>query len=85
MDSATIARKLEDLYPHQPLHLDMALHQQAEAIMRQIMFPLFPILMPRIRDTLITEHALNYWTQTRESLFGCPIDGLVQKGGGEEN
>ena len=82
MDSAIIAAKLESLHPEPSLHLDADLHNEAQAVMYRVFGPLFPTLMPSIRDKLITPHALAYWTRTRESLFGMSIDEFARVKGG---
>ena len=82
MDSVNIVAQLESQYPESSLHLDTGLHQQAQAIVFQAALPLFSEFMPRIRDRLITEHSLPYWTKSRESLFGMSIDEFTRTKGG---
>ena len=84
MDSVNIITHLEARYPEPSLHLDTGLHQQAQAIVFQAALPLFPNLMPCVRDHLITEHSLPYWTKSRESLFGMSIDEFATTKGGSK-
>ena len=83
MDSAVIADQLESLHPEPTLNLDTGLHQEAQNVLYSIGRPLFPVLMPRIRDDVITDHALPYWRDTREKLFGMSIDEFAHAHGGE--
>ena len=84
MDSTAIATSLEAAHPEPALHLETGLHDRAQEIVRHVAGPLFPDLMPRIRDDVITEHALPYWLETRESLFGMSIDEFALRNGGEQ-
>ena len=84
IDSLAIAAKLEELRPEPSVHLDLGLHTEAKAIMMNVSLPLFPVLMPFIRDRLVTKHALPYWIRTREALFGTSVDVLAREKGGEK-
>ena len=84
IDSANIAARLEELYAEPPLHLDLGLHIEAKKVMFRIWLPIFPVLMPLIRDRMITAHALPYWIKTREALFGMTVDEFAHEKGGQK-
>lgn len=84
MNSVAIAAKLEELYPEPSHHLDLDLHEKAQAILPRIARPLLPELMPKIRDELVTNHGMDHWAGAREKLFGMSIDELCQTRGGDQ-
>ena len=84
MDSATIAARVEDIYPEPSLHLELHLHEKVQAILPKIARPLLPELMPKIRDNLVTEHGTKHWVGARENLFGMSIDEFCRTRGGEQ-
>ena len=82
MGSGIIASRLSTMFPDPPLSLD--LEDEAHQAYQKALLPLFPNLMPKIRENWITEYALPYWTRTREALFGMTVDQFHELKGGEK-
>ncbi len=86
MDSRTIAKRLEQLYPEPPLNiaLDPYLAEIEDLADRtaQIVSPDF---IPKIAKRVLGERSLGYWHRTREEWFmGQKLDKVAAEKGGPQ-
>ncbi|KAI7329894.1 hypothetical protein KC315_g5931 [Hortaea werneckii] len=83
MDSQAIAEKLEILYPEPSFHLDTGLHDEAAAIIQELMWSLFPDLLHLLPKGILSERSAVYFAEDRKRRFGISLDDLAATKGGE--
>ncbi|KAI6913899.1 hypothetical protein D0869_11220 [Hortaea werneckii] len=83
MDSQAIAEKLEALYPEPSFHLDTGLHDEAAAIMQELMWSLFPDLLHLLPKGILSERSAVWFAEDRKRRFGISLDDLAAAKGGE--
>lgn len=85
MDSAKIAKRLEEKYPENPLDPENDLAQAASQFQRKIWGPLQPVLMPEVYRTILGEQSKPFfWDTRKKDLGGMTIYEFEKDYGGEK-
>lgn len=84
MDSARIAREIEETFPSPALPSDPDLNAEAEAVLRGVAQPLYAELTIPIRDNILTDHGRPHWIEAREKAFGMTLDDFHATYGGPQ-
>lgn len=85
MDSANIAKRLEEEYPERPLDPENDLAQAASQFQRKIWGPLQPVLMPEVYRTILGERSKPFfWDTRKKDLGGMTIYEFEKDYGGEK-
>ncbi|TFB02959.1 hypothetical protein CCMA1212_005315 [Trichoderma ghanense] len=84
MDSAKIASAIEQRYPSPPAHLSSPIVPQIENLTLETITPLFPILMHKISQVIITDKDYDYWVGQHTRALGMPLDEYERQAGGEK-
>ncbi|KAJ0350455.1 hypothetical protein COL154_013259 [Colletotrichum chrysophilum] len=85
MDSAKIAKRLEEEYPERPLDPKNDLAQAASQFQRKIWGPLQPVLMPEVYRTILGERSKPFfWDTRKKDLGGMTIYEFENDYGGEK-
>lgn len=75
MDSAKIARALEEAYPSAPsAHLDSPYHARVLEQVRAMMRLLPPVYIVNVVERILGEPSRPYWYRTRAEHVGMPLD-----------
>ncbi|KNG51284.1 glutathione s-transferase [Stemphylium lycopersici] len=74
MDSWPIAHSLEKQYPSPSLHLDDPIVVKIRDHMSVMMWPLVPLLMPRVPVVLLNKPSADYFFESRAKIFGKPLE-----------
>ncbi|KAJ3951209.1 hypothetical protein N0V92_012388 [Colletotrichum tropicale] len=85
MDSAKIAKRLEEEYPKSPLDPENDLAQAASQLQRKIWGSLQPVLMPEVYRTILGEGSKPFfWEIRKKDLGGMTIYEFEKDYGGEQ-
>lgn len=78
MDSLAIAKKIEEIQPNPPLHLDSKYVSQVQDAVLKVLANVAPIAMPRVTTMLLNPSSAEYFEETRAKRFGMPLYELAK-------
>jgi hypothetical protein len=84
MDSWPIAFELEKQHPSPSLHLDDPIVEKIRDHIPKLMGPLRPLLIPQVPVVLLNKPSADYFFETREKMFGKPLDQVEKDANAEE-
>lgn len=82
MDSRKIAEAIEQKHPSPKVHLDSPTVQKVERLVLHSIKPIYPNLMYKISQVILTEKSYDYWVGQYTREYGMPLDEYERQFGG---
>ncbi|KAK1997649.1 hypothetical protein LX36DRAFT_608346 [Colletotrichum falcatum] len=83
MNSAKIIKRIEADCPEPSLHLDSEVLQQMYDLLSQTFESLGPVILVIAPRDILNKRSAEYFSRTREKIYGMPLEELEKKQGGE--
>ncbi|KAL6837324.1 hypothetical protein V8C40DRAFT_229708 [Trichoderma camerunense] len=84
MESRKIAEAIEQRHPSPPVYLDDPTVQKIERLVFKSIKPLYPLLMYKISQVILTEKSYDYWVGQYTREYGMTLDEYERQFGGEK-
>lgn len=85
MDSRKIAEAIEKKHPSPPVHLDSPAVRKVEALVVNAIGPMYPMLMYKVSQVILTEKSYDFWVGQYTRKFGMTLDEYERQFGGEKS
>ncbi|KAL7939379.1 hypothetical protein V8C35DRAFT_286474 [Trichoderma chlorosporum] len=84
MDSRKIAEAIEQRHPSPPTYVGSPIVKRVENLVLHSIKPIYPILMCKISQVILTEKSYDYWVGQYTREFGMTLDEYERQFGGEK-
>lgn len=83
MESSSISRKVDAMYPEPSVDLDSPLQAEVQRALNKIMVRLAPVLVPRMPRETLSGVSIQYHRQARRKTFGMSLEEYEDRFGGD--
>ncbi|KAL7945042.1 hypothetical protein V8C42DRAFT_324397 [Trichoderma barbatum] len=84
MESRKIAEAIEQKHPSPSVYLDSPAVKRIESLVLNTIKPIYPLLMYKISQVILTEKSYDYWVGQYTREYGMTLDEYERQFGGEK-